>query len=174
MKNIGNITNITDITNITNITKSMDNVSYIFNTYKNIIFQYVEYNNLYVHLGNDINVSDVVYLLYASFIWSIILSTFIVLNTKYICISKHKYIFIDILSIIGSLIGFMIYGFYFYTTLNIISGIILNFLYLSLVKNKIISIHIVNYILYTSFATAVLTVGTFILNNHFSHLIMKN
>ena len=166
--------NITNISNISNITESNDNVSYIFNTYKNIIIQYVDYNNLYVHLGNDINLSDVLYLLYTSFIWSVILSSFIVLNTKYIYIIKHKYIFIDILSMIGSLIGFMIYGLYFYTTLNIISGVIMNFAYLILLKNKIINIHIVNYILYTSFATTVLTVGTFILNNHFSHLTTKN
>lgn len=158
--------------NLTNITNSSDNnFSNIFEPYKNILIQYYNYNFIYFYPGKDVDINYILYMLYSSFIWSIILSSFILLNTQYSSIVKYKYILIDISNIFGSIIGFMIYSSYSYIILNIISGIILNLLYMILLKNKILRIYIVNYILYTSFATSVMLVGSLITYNHILHVI---
>ncbi len=161
------MTNMSNMTTIENITNSFgNNFSNILDSYKNIIIQYINYQYVYLHIGIEVDINYLLYTFYSSFIWSIILSSFIILNTKYTFIGKNKYILIDVFSILGALVGFFAYGSYMFINLNIISGIIINILYLILRKYKILTIFIINYIIYTSVGTASIMVGCFILKNH--------
>ena len=178
MSNISNVSNMSNISNISNVSNSFkNNFSNILDPYKNIIIQYFNfnfnynYNYLYVYPGKDIDITYVLYMLYTSFMWSIIFSILPVLTIKYKSVLSYKYGLIDICNILGALIGFMVYGTYTHMTLNIISGIILNLSFIILFKNKIIRINIVNYILNTSIASSSLIVGLFVIHNHILHIL---
>lgn len=172
-----NLLNLIHFTNCMELIKNntnngnISNFSNMFDSYNNIIFQYVNYNYFYLHIGDDINISYILYMFYSSFIWAIILTSFITFNNNNNYIIANKYILIDVFNICGALFGFILYSSYIYINLNIISGIIINVLYLILRRYNILTTHIINYMVYTSLATSSIVVGSFILKNHISHHI---
>ncbi len=171
IKNRTNISNISNISNINNITirNVSNNLSNIFDSYNNIIIQYVNYNYVYLHIGENVSINYILYLLYSSFIWALIFSTFIILNARHNYVMKYKYTLIDIFNISGGLLGFFIYGSYIFSKLNMIGIIILHILYIIMYRYKLVSIHMINYIIYTSIGTTSLIVVSYILKNHIEH-----